>query len=159
MYYPVISSIMKLMTLKKYEPEILEPTTNIVYRGIKFNFKKLSLKLTPNDFVWDSKSLFYISKKKFPYTPNRLIQSWSPILNTLYDVLKDIHTHKDETKDSFYIIFKSTLPEKELLFNHKFMNLLDGSIENEVLHVGKKNIKVNILLAKPDYNVAFNIFD
>ena len=79
------------MTLKKYEPEILEPTTNIVYRGIKFNFKKLSLKLTPNDFVWDSKSLFYISKKKFPYTPNRLIQSWSPIWDG--DSMKNVERH------------------------------------------------------------------
>lgn len=70
-------------------------------------------------------------------------------MNSALDFLKDIY---DSESFSYYnIVLKCKFNENELLFNHKFMNLIGsttgrGYTQNEVLHIGKNPIKVTIIL-------------
>jgi len=160
----VILALKTLQKLKKYEPEILNSETNVLYRGIKYNFQKLGLKkIKKDDFEFNKSIGFWISKKTYSYTPHTLIQSWTPVLEgvlkTVTAVMKDRGKGIYSTPESYYIIFKTVFPQQSLLFNHNFMNQLSnfsiGIQENEVIHIGSSRFKIQILLSKINYNMAF----
>lgn len=149
-----------LHSLKKYAPEILNPESNVLYRGVKFNLLGLGLKnIEKEDFEFDSSIGYYVSKKTYSYTPHKKIQSWTPKLNGLMKTIKGI-SGDSRTSSKYFIIFKCKFPEKSLLFNPTFLNRISYRMhdveENEVLHFGNSKIKVQILLSEEDYDYSFN---
>lgn len=160
----IILALKTLQKLKKYEPEILNSETNVLYRGIKYNLQKLGLKkIKKDDFEFNKSTGFWTSKKTYSYTPHTSIQSWTPVLKGVLKTVQNIMKDRGETihsnPKSYFIIFKTSFSQQSLLFNHNFMNKLSnkfiGIEEDEVIHIGNSKIKVQILLSEEDHDMAF----
>lgn len=158
----ILKDLKKLQKLKQYAPEILEPTTNILYRGVKKTFKQLNMTVKKEDFKFDNSIKFWITDKIFNYKPHNKLQSWAveliPLKNSLEKIAK-IKGKELSSEKSYYIIFKAEFPKEELFFNHQFLNKIDKYFsitpENEVVHVGNSQIKVKLLLSEIDYEIVF----
>lgn len=148
-----------LQKLKKFEPEILQLGTNVLYRGVKYNLQSIGLKkITKNDFEFNSSIDYWVSKKTYSYTPHKKIQSWTPYLKGLMQIIYGIGGNS-RNQNKYFIIFKSVFPQQSLLFSPEFLNRISSRLheveENEVLHFGSSRFKIQILLSEEDYNMAF----
>jgi len=156
---PEIYKIVKeLQKIKKYAPKILDPIENKLFRGIFYNFKKLGFDLKKSDFSISNDHSYtdwgrvFISNKKYIYKPHYNIQSWTPYIHSAITFL-DNKEYDLTISNGYNIILFATLPKNELLFNPKFMNKVGRNEENEIIHIGKTNIKVNFIINIDTYNL------
>lgn len=150
-----VTTLKKLEDLKKYEPDVLISNSPVSYRAIQYNFEDLNIKLKMEDF--EEKNGIYYSKKKLNYIPNTFIQSWTPFLKTALLFIKDIYD--TPTKERYNFVLECKFPEKDLLFNYKFLNIISKKLhmknQDEILHIGNSTLKVTIIMDKKNFNLAF----
>lgn len=139
-----------LMKLKKYEPEILKPETNILYRGVKKYsryFDDFKLKKEDFELIQINGRGFYKCKKQINYKPNSEIQSWTTNFNMAWGfAIKNVFDY-----GKIAVIYKCKFPENSILFNSEFLNKvfkyeLQGREENEVIHIGNKPLKCELMI-------------
>ena len=155
---PEIYRVVKeLQKIKKYAPKILEPNENKLFRGIFYNFTKLGLNLKKSDFTinreysWTIWRDVFISNIKYDYTPHYNVQSWTPYIDSAIEFLNS-KEYDMSIKNGYDIIIYAVLPKNELLFNSHFLNMVGRKDENEIIHIGKQNMKVNFIINRDTYN-------
>jgi len=162
--------INELKQLKTQYPDVLKPTTNVLYRLMDMDLNNFK-----NDIIFFKKeNNRWYNPVKHLYTPLSYVTSWTTSEGVAFGFKnKPVGLAIDRSipyNFSIRIVAKATFPDDELLFNPSFFNSLSLEItknrQNEILHLGKKPIKVNYifddasfftLLGQISYkNVEFN---
>jgi len=133
----IIKTLKELLKYKK-DYDVLKPNGTTLYRAIAYSSVK--------------KEMGDIGNKKFTLKPKDEIQSWTTNQNRAEELSNILF---DGEKYETYIIMKAKFKKDELLFNSDFLNKvaslqfgLSSYAEDEIIHIGKAPIKVNIVFTK-----------
>lgn len=149
----LIDALKTLLSQKNKYPEILKPKDKgILYRGTsisKSEFEKLS-------FVDDKKikmihgNEIVTSNTYYIYKSRNEIQSWSTDINTSFSF------RGLKSSGEINIVLACDIPESEILFSSKFLNIINKKVfgssaglgEDEIIRVSKKPLKCNLFVYK-----------
>ena len=145
----LVNVIKELLKCKDDIPLALKPRDVMLYRGSFAGMDMFQKYFTKNVKIFglSKRPVYREANVKYKYNPNSLIQSWTTDLN----VAKQFMTKQRNSKgfqNGFPIIYKLDKPNKEFIFNDRFLNLFHFD-EDEVIRLGK-SITVDSVIYYPD---------
>lgn len=138
----------ELNKIKNKFPEILKPTTDIIYRGFMLDADVVLPIINKNGIkIFNDK--YYILKKEINYVSHQTLSSWTAKFNIAEKFARNM-------PDSSAIkIIAETTTDNDFLFNPAFLNLINKKVETvkefEII-TNKKNISCKIYIDKKDYD-------
>jgi hypothetical protein len=148
----LIKSLKELAECKSRYNIILKPEQNILYRGSVISETDLNKikKLSPTSEIGQQ----FNKIGKFTYKGRSKVQSWTTNMNVAKMFAEDSYYDYSIPSSSPAVMRYNFKGGKDILFNTTFLNKLSKkagySVEDEIIRIENKPIKVDIFIANPE---------